>query len=67
MPPVIDSDECVPCNICIEVCPEDVFFGSRQDAVPQLAYPDECYHCAACVIDCPTGGISLYIPLPLRL
>ena len=67
MPPVIDSGKCLPCKICVEVCPEDVFFGSRKNEVPQVTYPDECYHCAACVMDCPTGGISLYLPLPLRL
>ena len=67
MPPIIDSEKCEFCATCVEVCPEDVFFGSRPKETPQVAYPDECYHCAACVVDCPTEALSLYIPLPMRL
>ncbi len=67
MPPVIDENKCIPCGICVDVCPEDVFYGSPPKEVPRPRYPDECYHCAGCVTDCPTQAISLYIPLPLRL
>jgi adenylylsulfate reductase subunit B len=67
MPPVINEDRCVPCHVCIEVCPEDVFYGSNAGELPAITYPDECYHCAACVIDCPTEAITLYIPLAMRL
>jgi adenylylsulfate reductase subunit B len=67
MPPVIDSEKCIPCSICVEVCPEDVFFGSPRKVIPTVAYADECFHCAGCVTDCPTDAISLYFPLPLRL
>lgn len=67
MPPVIDNEKCIPCSICVEVCPEDVFFGSPKKVIPTIAYPDECFHCAGCVTDCPTDAISLYIPLPMRL
>ena len=67
MPPVIDTEKCVPCSICVEVCPEDVYYGSPRKVIPTVAYPDECFHCSGCVIDCPTDAISLYIPLPMRL
>ena len=67
MPPVIDKVKCVPCGICVDVCPEDVFCGSKDKEVPEVTYPEECYHCAGCVIDCPKEAVSLYIPLPLRL
>ncbi len=68
MPPVIDEERCTACGICIEVCPEDVFYGSEKGEHPiRVTYPDECWHCAACVIDCPTHVIRLYIPLPMRL
>ena len=67
MPPVIDTEKCIPCSVCVEVCPEDVYYGSPRKVIPTVAYPDECFHCAGCVIDCPTDAISLYIPLPMRL
>jgi len=67
MPPVIDGERCSPCGICVDVCPEDVFFESKPGEIPVVAYPDECYHCSACVMDCPTEAITLYIPLPMRL
>ncbi len=67
MPPVIDEERCTACGICIEVCPEDVFYGSEKGGLPRVTHPDECWHCAACVLDCPTHVIRLYIPLPMRL
>lgn len=67
MPPVIDGDICLPCRICVTVCPEDVFYGSEPGKIPSVSYPDECYHCSACVMDCPTDAITLYIPLEMRL
>ncbi len=57
----------MPCHVCLEVCPEDVFYGSKAGELPAVTYPDECYHCAACVIDCPTEAITLHIPLAMRL
>jgi NAD-dependent dihydropyrimidine dehydrogenase PreA subunit len=42
MPPIIDGDKCEFCATCVEVCPEDVFYGSKLKETPQVAYPDEC-------------------------
>lgn len=76
MPPVIEKEGCTACGICIEVCPEDVFYGSEKgkhlitekgELPIKVTFPDECWHCAACVIDCPPQVIRLYIPLPMRL
>jgi adenylylsulfate reductase subunit B len=68
MPPVIDSDICLKCNNCDDVCPSDVFFGSKKGEVPVITYPDECWHCNACVVSCPKEqAIKLRIPLPMML
>ncbi|MFC2007401.1 ferredoxin family protein [Chloroflexota bacterium] len=68
MPPEINEDTCTKCRKCVDICSEDVFFGSEKGQFPVVAYPEECWHCNACVIDCPVpGAIKLRIPLPMML
>ena len=68
MPPVIAPDKCLSCGECADVCPSDVFFGSKKGEIPVVAYPNECWYCNACVSACPhEGSIKLRIPLPLMV
>lgn len=68
MPPVIHQELCKRCGKCVEVCPSDVFYGSKKAAVPVSRYPDECWHCNACVEVCPVrGAVRLRIPLPMMM
>ena len=68
MPPVINQDECIRCGTCCDNCSEDVFYGSKENEIPEVAYPGECWHCSACVLDCPVeGAINLRIPLPMMI
>ncbi|MBW1999409.1 MAG: ferredoxin family protein [Deltaproteobacteria bacterium] len=67
MPPIIDKEKCSGCGTCVDICLQDVFFGSTQGEIPVVAYPRECYHCAACVIDCPEEAVKLRIPLPAMI
>jgi adenylylsulfate reductase, subunit B len=68
MPPIIDEAKCSRCGTCVDVCTEDVFFGSRKKEMPQVTYPDECVYCNGCVEECPVdGAIRLRIPLPMML
>jgi len=67
MPPVIDKEKCTGCGICVDICGQDVFFGSKDGELPVISYPEECWHCAACVIDCPTQAVRLRIPLPMMM
>jgi adenylylsulfate reductase, subunit B len=66
MPPVINKDHCIGCGVCVNICPQDVFFGSKKKKAPKVTYPEECWHCNACVLDCPKeGAIRLRIPAPM--
>ena len=68
MPPIINKRKCIACGVCVNVCPQDVFFGSRKKQTPVVSYPEECWHCNACVVDCPVkGAIKLRIPLPMQI
>ena len=68
MPPIINKHKCIACGVCVNVCPQDVFFGSQKKKTPVVSYPEECWHCNACVVDCPVrGAIKLRIPLPMQI
>lgn len=68
MPPIIDEDKCTHCGICVDICTEDVFFGSPKKQLPQVTYPHECVYCNACVEECPAkGAVRLRLPLPMML
>jgi len=68
MPPIIHKEKCIACGVCVNVCPQDVFWGSKKKKTPVITYPDECWHCSSCVLDCPVeGAISLRIPFPMMM
>lgn len=56
MPVKIDTDTCVGCGACTDVCPT----GSLNlDADGKcLVNEDTCIDCGACCGTCPTGAIS---------
>jgi len=68
MPPVIDKDKCTACGVCVNICPQDVFWGSERKKTPVVSCHEECWHCNACVLECPIEeAIRLRIPLPLSI
>ena len=65
MPPIIDPAKCTGCGICVDVCSEDVFFGSEKGKMPVVTYPEFCVHFNCCAYECPEeGAIKLRLPLP---
>lgn len=68
MPPVLDKTKCKRCGKCIEICTEDVFFGSKKGDFPEVSYPEVCWYCNCCVNECPVkGAIKLRIPLNMMI
>jgi adenylylsulfate reductase, subunit B len=63
MPPVIQEDKCIKCGICVDVCPVDVYYGSRNKDFPEVTYGEDCYFCSSCILECPNDAIKLRYPL----
>lgn len=68
MPPIVDPTKCKACGRCVDICSEDVFYGSKKKEIPVVRYPEECWHCHACVLECPVeGAIRIRVPLPMLI
>lgn len=53
----LDSDKCVGCGMCAEVCPHGVFSVNERKA--QIEDKDLCMECGACAKNCPANAISV--------
>lgn len=58
--PNYDSEKCIQCNKCVEVCPVEAV-----DATTYATDSDECTRCMACVKVCPTGAKTISYPPPV--
>lgn len=65
LPKAVDHDlemfECVACNFCITVCPNDAFFSIKSLAGMEsrqqyLLFTDLCNECGNCMTFCPENG-----------
>jgi NAD-dependent dihydropyrimidine dehydrogenase PreA subunit len=59
---------CIGCNICVEVCPCDVFAPNPEKGKPPIVrYAEECYFDGSCINLCPQkGAIEIVTPFPMR-
>ncbi|MGD8979767.1 MAG: ferredoxin family protein [candidate division WOR-3 bacterium] len=72
MRPRIDNDYCKGCNICVTMCPVNVYeegktASSRGYIVPEVAHPEKCVDreraidkkkCEICMFVCPDQAIG---------
>jgi len=61
---IVDTELCIGCGQCYEVCPTDIFEFHKEEKTLTVAYPEECWYCGACIYDCPVEG-ALQIEFPL--
>lgn len=54
----IDEKACVSCELCVEICPTDVFVWDEDEGVPKVDKPAECFGCLSCSEICPPHCIS---------
>ena len=55
----IESDKCIGCGICIDVCPHDVICINEEIAF--LSNKNRCMECGACDKNCPTNAIQVEV------
>ena len=53
----LDTEKCVGCGLCAEVCPHLVF--RVQDGKAGFADREACMECGACARNCPVGALSV--------
>jgi NAD-dependent dihydropyrimidine dehydrogenase PreA subunit len=59
---IISDSRCTGCNICVRVCPTNVFDAS-DDGAPVIARQDDCETCFQCEAYCPADALFV---APLR-
>ena len=70
-PVVFNEEICHGCNICVEICPMDIFETNPVKGQPPIVkYPDQCAYEGICWDRCPNqdeAAITIVPPLPMRV
>lgn len=53
---LISEEHCVSCDICVRICPKDVFDAVQGD-IPVIARKLDCQTCFMCELYCPTNAL----------
>jgi NAD-dependent dihydropyrimidine dehydrogenase PreA subunit len=53
---IVSARRCIACDICVKVCPADVF-AAVPDGAPVIARQGDCQTCFLCEIYCPTDAL----------
>jgi len=67
LPISFNSEICIGCNRCIDICQVDLFIPNpERDKPPIVLYPGECWYCGCCVMECPKPGAIRLNPLKMN-
>ncbi|OIQ52132.1 Ferredoxin-2 [Pseudodesulfovibrio hydrargyri] len=53
----LDTDACVGCGSCVEVCPHRILEMRGKKAA--ILDPDACMECGACATNCPVRAVTV--------
>lgn len=53
---ILSADRCVQCNLCVSVCPTNVF-ERVEDDIPVIARQSDCQTCFMCELYCPADAL----------
>lgn len=57
--PRVDTDKCIGCGQCLEICPNNVFVLNERTGKMEVANPENCVVlCDKCAEFCPVKAIS---------
>jgi NAD-dependent dihydropyrimidine dehydrogenase PreA subunit len=55
---VVSAERCIGCDICVRVCPTNVFDrGTGEGRVPTIARQEDCQTCFMCEAWCPEDAL----------
>ena len=55
----IDTEKCVGCGRCVDICPGTLIgFRGRK---AHMNYPKDCWGCVSCVKECAAGAIEFFL------
>jgi NAD-dependent dihydropyrimidine dehydrogenase PreA subunit len=55
---IIDSDKCIGCGVCVEICPNKILY--IQDNICKVIDEKKCDRSKGCENVCPTAAIKIY-------
>ncbi|MGG1555312.1 MULTISPECIES: 4Fe-4S dicluster domain-containing protein [Paenibacillus] len=53
---LVSATKCVECNLCVSVCPTNVF-DKGEDGIPVIARQSDCQTCFMCELYCPADAL----------
>lgn len=53
---LVSQDRCIKCDLCVQVCPTNVF-DAIVDAAPTIARQADCQTCFMCEAYCPVDAL----------
>ncbi len=59
---IVSAERCTGCNICVKICPTNVFDEGPEE-IPVIARHDDCQTCFQCEAYCPADALFV---APLR-
>ncbi|MBW7477179.1 ferredoxin family protein [Paenibacillus oenotherae] len=53
---IVSESKCISCNLCVSVCPTNVF-DKVEGGIPVIARQSDCQTCFMCELYCPTDAL----------
>lgn len=55
----LDLNKCIGCEMCVNVCPMDVFRFDKTAKKSVIAYPENCQSCGQCFVNCKGRALTI--------